>query len=455
MQLNELTAICPIDGRYGKKTIPLREYFSEYGLIKYRVQVELAWFCLLAEQATINELPPLSDSDRAFIQKLGDDFSVEDAARVKELEATTNHDVKAVEYFIKERFATRPSLAPVLEFVHFACTSEDINNLAYGLMLKGARDQVLLPEMARIITMLETFAHEHANLPMLSRTHGQTATPTTLGKEFANFVYRLRHQYNTLQQLPIRGKINGAVGNFNAHVVTYPNVLWLHLSQTLVESLGLTWNPYTTQIENHDYLAEIFAAITRFNSILVDLCRDTWGYISLGYFKQNLVAGEVGSSTMPHKVNPIDFENAEGNALFANSLLSFLGQQLPTSRWQRDLVDSTLMRNVGLGLSYSYLAFQSLLKGLHKLRVHPEAITEDLAERWELLAEPLQTVMRRYGVKNAYEQLKALTRGQIITEQDVHQFIDQLEIPATAKEALKQLTPLCYIGLAAELAKRI
>jgi len=453
--LNELTALSPLDGRYGGKSQPLRAYFSEYALMKYRLLVEIAWLQCLAEHPDIPELNPFSKETLLWMNQLVENFSLKDAEHIKTLESTTNHDVKAIEYFLKEKFASRPELQSAVEFIHFACTSEDINNLAYALMLKAARETLLVPTMKEITQVLLTMAHEQAHCSMISRTHGQAATPTTLGKEFANFAYRLKQQKIAFLNTPLKGKINGAVGNFNAHLIAYPKVQWLQLSQTLVERLGLTWNPYTTQIEPHDYVAELFGAMMRFNSILVDLSRDIWGYISLGYFTQKIIAGEVGSSTMPHKVNPIDFENAEGNLLLSNALLSFLSQQLLTSRWQRDLVDSTLMRNLGVALSYAYIAYSSLLKGLHKLEIHKARMEEDLKHRYELLAEPIQTVMRRYGVEGAYEQLKALTRGQEMSQKTLHQFIDTLPIPQEAKEELKALKPETYTGLAAPLALRV
>ncbi len=455
MELNQLTAICPIDGRYGNKNTELRTYFSEYGLIKYRIIVEIEWLKALANCEQIKEVPHLNEHTQKIFTDICTNFSLADAERVKSLEATTNHDVKAVEYFIKEKLSKHPELTNITEFVHFACTSEDINNLAYALMIKEARDQILIPMLTNITDTLKDFAHTFAEVPMMSRTHGQAATPTTLGKEFANFVYRLEHQVKTITHQQIRGKINGAVGNFNAHLAAYPKVNWLNISQTLVESLGLHWNPYTAQIENHDYIADLFSSFTHFNRIIVDLCRDIWGYVSLAYFKQKMVPGEIGSSTMPHKVNPIDFENAEGNALMANNILIFLSQQLLTSRWQRDLVDSTLMRNVGLGLGYSLTAYKSLMKGLNKLEINQVTISEDLEQHWELLAEPIQTVMRRYGVSGAYEQLKDLTRGQNMTQATIHTFVQQLNIPEEAKRQLLALTPSLYTGNAAEMAKRL
>ena len=453
MSLTALTAISPIDGRYTDKTAPLQPFFSEFGLLKSRVEVELQWLLLLSRCDAIAEVPPLSADAKAQLTTISEDFSIDDAKRIKTIEKTTNHDVKAVEYFIKEKIHSHPELAAISEFVHFACTSEDINNTAYGIMLKQGRDKVILPEIDSIISTLRTLAHNYAALPMLSRTHGQAASPTTLGKELANVVYRLETQRNHIAAVSLYGKMNGAVGNYNAHLSAYPNVNWPELAQQFVTDLGLHWNPLTTQIEPHDYMAELFQSVIRFNTILIDFCRDVWSYISIGYFSQKTVQGEIGSSTMPHKVNPIDFENAEGNLGIANALLSHLANKLPISRWQRDLSDSTVLRNLGVGFAHSLLAYTSALKGISKLAANPEKMAADLNQNWEVLAEPIQTVMRRYGIDNPYEKLKALTRGQRIDAETLTQFIDTLDLPTTAKEELRQLTPARYIGNAAEQAK--
>jgi adenylosuccinate lyase len=455
MDLTTLTAVSPIDGRYGSKTAALRPIASEYGLIRQRVLVEVRWLQALAAHPGIAEVPELSDAAQERLNAVAEDFSEDDAARVKAIERTTNHDVKAVEYFLKERIADNAELAAVSEFIHFACTSEDINNLSHALMLRAARDEVLLPAMDAVIEALRTLAHRYAELPMLSRTHGQPASPTTLGKEMANVVHRLRAQRDGVAGVQLLGKINGAVGNYNAHLAAYPAMAWPAFARDFVESLGLTWNPYTTQIEPHDYMAELFDAQARFNTVLLDFCRDVWGYISLGYFKQRAVAGEVGSSTMPHKVNPIDFENAEGNLGIANAILGHLGAKLPVSRWQRDLTDSTVLRNLGVGLAHSLVALQSALKGLGKLEAAPERLAADLDINWEVLAEPVQTVMRRYGVEQPYEKLKALTRGRRIGADALAAFVDTLAIPDQAKAELKALTPARYIGNAAEQARSI
>ncbi|MGE5624273.1 MAG: adenylosuccinate lyase [Bacillota bacterium] len=455
MESNALTALSPLDGRYAGKTESLREWFSEYGLMRQRVAVELGWFVVLSEESGVPEVPPLSDDDTSFLADLARGFDVTAAARIKEIEATTNHDMKAVEYYIKEQMASRPSLKPLSEFVHFACTSEDINNLAYGLMLKHGRDQVLLPMMERMIERLRAQARRYADVAMLSRTHGQPATPTTLGKELANIVQRLRRQHAQLKTVELLGKMNGAVGNYNAHLAAYPDVDWQALSRKLVTSLGLTWSPYTIQIEPHDYMAEYFDALARFNTVLLDACRDIWGYISLGYFKQKPVAGEVGSSTMPHKVNPIDFENAEGNLGLANALLRHFAEKLPVSRWQRDLTDSTVLRNLGVGIGHSAIAYESFLKGLSKLEADPERLSADLEANWEVLAEAVQTAMRRYGVGEPYEKLKALTRGRRVDGDAMRKFIKDLDIPNDAKARLLAMTPASYTGLAAKLAKEI
>ncbi|MDO9007391.1 MAG: adenylosuccinate lyase [Thiobacillus sp.] len=456
MELTALTALSPLDGRYGSKIESLRDFFSEYALIKYRVIVEIEWLKALAAETAIAEVPAFSEAAIGLLDGIADTFSVADAERVKAIEATTNHDVKAVEYFLKERTQGNTEIAAVSEFIHFACTSEDINNLSHGLMLKGARDGVLLPALEKVIARLTDLAHEHADLPMLSRTHGQPASPTTVGKEIANVVFRLRRAYITLGDIDILGKINGAVGNYNAHVSAYPELDWESFARSFVMDLGLSFNPYTIQIEPHDAMAELFDAIARTNTILIDLNRDVWGYISLGYFKQKVKAGEVGSSTMPHKVNPIDFENSEGNLGLANAMLRHLAEKLPISRWQRDLTDSTVLRNMGVGFGYSLLAYESCLRGLSKLEANPAALAADLDTSWDVLAEPVQTVMRRYGIANPYEQLKELTRGKGgITQDALHGFIDGLSIPDAEKSRLKLLTPASYIGVAAELARQI
>ena len=448
-----LTALSPLDGRYAGKVDALRPIFSEYGLIRARVKVEVEWLLALAAEPGIPELAPFADDAIARLRALHSGFSVEDAARVKAIEATTNHDVKAVEYFIKEKLKDDAALGPALEFVHFACTSEDINNLSYALMLSKARQHVLLPKLDALIAKLREMAHEHAALPMLSRTHGQTASPTTVGKELANVVARLQRQGEALAALPMPGKINGAVGNYNAHVAAYPELDWHAFAQRFVGSLGLDWQPYTTQIEPHDGIAELSDACKRIDTIAIDLCRDVWGYISQGYFKQALKAGEVGSSTMPHKVNPIDFENAEGNFGIASALFEHFAAKLPVSRWQRDLTDSTVLRALGTAFGHMLIGFDSLQKGLGKLSVNPERLAADLDASWEVLAEAVQTVMRRHGLPNPYEQLKALTRGQGITEASMREFIEALDLPATDKHRLMQMTPGSYTGLAEQLAR--
>jgi adenylosuccinate lyase len=455
MSNHALTALSPLDGRYAGKVEPLRPIFSEFGLMHRRVHVEIEWLLALAAEPGIKELPPFTDTQVKQLHTIADSFAIEEGARIKAIEATTNHDVKAVEYFIKERMGSDPALAQAREFVHFACTSEDINNLSYALMLRDAREQVLLPAFDRIIARLRELAHANAALPMLSRTHGQTASPSTLGKELANVVARLERQRKQLAALDIPGKINGAVGNYNAHAITYPELDWRAFSQRFVESLGLDYNPYTTQIEPHDGVAEYCDAVRRANTILIDLARDVWGYISLGYFKQTLKAGEVGSSTMPHKVNPIDFENAEGNFGLANALLGHFAEKLPISRWQRDLTDSTVLRALGTAFGHTLVALESLQKGLGKLTVNAERLAADLDASWEVLAEAVQTVMRRYGLPQPYEQLKALTRGQGITRESMREFIGKLELPAEAKQRLLDLTPGGYIGLAEGLAREI
>ncbi|MFM6987936.1 MAG: adenylosuccinate lyase [Arenimonas sp.] len=455
MTEHALLALSPTDGRYAGKVDALRGVFSEYGLIKARVHVEIEWLIALAAETGIPELPAFDAAQTAFLRAVAADFSPADAAAVKAIERTTNHDVKAVEYFLKQRLESRADLAQAKEFVHFACTSEDINNLSYGLMLKQGRDAVLRPALGRLDETLVALAHANAGQPMLSRTHGQTASPTTLGKELANIVARLQRQLRQLDAITVPGKINGAVGNYNAHVVAYPDVDWPAFAERFVTALGLEFNPYTTQIEPHDGIAELCDAMRRINVIGIDLCRDVWGYISLGYFKQQLKAGEVGSSTMPHKVNPIDFENAEGNFGIANSLLGHFAEKLPISRWQRDLTDSTVLRALGTGFGHTLIALDSLLKGLGKLETNPQRLQEDLDAAWEVLAEPVQTVMRRYGLPNPYEQLKALTRGQGITRDSMQAFIRGLELPAEAKDALLALTPASYTGRAEALAKAI
>ena len=455
MTLSPLTALSPVDGRYAARCAELREIFGEEGLIRARVRVEVAWLHALASERQIAELRGLTPADLAVAQHVADDFSPQDAIAVKTIERETNHDVKAVEYFIKQKLGGHAAWQSRLEFVHFACTSEDINNLAYASMCRDARARVLLPHLDSLLGHLRSMAHAHAEDAMMSRTHGQAATPTTLGKEVAVFVQRLRLARNAFEAVKIRGKINGAVGNFNAHVAAYPSVDWVRLGHRLVESLGLEWNAYTTQIEPHDWDAELFDALARCNSILTDLCRDFWGYVSLGYFRQKVVAGEVGSSTMPHKVNPIDFENAEGNFGLANALLRFLSDKLPISRWQRDLTDSTVQRNIGVALAHSDVAVQSVSRGLARLEVDRARLAEELSANWELLAEPIQTVMRRYAVPDAYEQLKSLTRGRRIDADALAKFIAGLPIPDHEKQRLAGLTPATYLGLAAKLAREV
>lgn len=455
--INPLLALSPLDGRYAQAVADLRPIFSEYGLMHARVTVELGWLKALAAEPAISEVPPFSSATIQQIDQVIANFSPEDAEAIKAIEATTNHDVKAIEYWLKQRLARVPEVMAVSEFIHFACTSEDINNLSHALMLKQARDEVLLPKLNQLITELRELAHTHATLPMMCRTHGQPATPSTLGKEIANVLARLQRQMHLLEQQQFLGKINGAVGNYNAHLVAYPAVDWEGLCRRFVEyNLGLTFNPYTIQIEPHDYMAEFFQNISRINTILIDFNRDIWGYISIGYFKQKVKAGEVGSSTMPHKVNPIDFENSEGNLGMANAVLGFLAEKLPKSRWQRDLTDSTVLRNMGVGFGYTLLGLTAHLRGLHKLEINTVAFANDLETTWELLAEPIQTVMRRYGIPNPYEQLKELTRGkQGITPASLQAFIQQLTIPDEAKAQLLALTPALYLGKAQELAQRI
>ena len=455
MQLTELTAISPVDGRYGSKTTDYRAIFSEYGLIRHRVQVEVRWLQALANHPQILEVPALSEHAVNLLNDIIDKFSVEDAQRVKNIERTTNHDVKAVEYFLKEKIAGNDELEAISEFIHFACTSEDINNLSHALMLTAGRNQVLLSQMDEIIDTIKQLAQDHAEQPMLSRTHGQPASPTTMGKELANVAYRLQRQREQVAAVKLLGKINGAVGNYNAHLSAYPDIDWPAFAQQFIESLGIEYNPYTIQIEPHDYMAELFDAIARFNTILIDISRDIWGYISLGYFKQKTVAGEIGSSTMPHKVNPIDFENAEGNLGVANALFDHLAMKLPISRWQRDLTDSTVLRTLGMGFAHSSIAYQSALRGLGKLDINPSALLADLDGNWEVLAEPIQTVMRRYGIEQPYEKLKELTRGKRVDREAMQAFVATLDIPDEAKQRLMDMTPASYIGNAVEQTRNI
>ena len=455
MELDQLTAVSPLDGRYAGKTEALRALASEFALIRNRVAVEVAWLRCLAAHPEIPELAAFDADTEAFLERVVADFDVADAERVKAIEATTNHDVKAVEYFLKERFADIPALTEAGEFVHFACTSEDINNLAYARMLSDLRQEVLLPGLSEVIARLEDVAESTAELPLLSKTHGQPASPTTLGKEIANVVARLKRQRRQISAVEILGKMNGAVGNYNAHLVAYPDVDWEGTARTFVESLGLSWNPFTTQIEPHDWIAELFDAVARANTVLLDFARDTWGYISTGVFRQRTVQGEVGSSTMPHKVNPIDFENAEGNLGVANALLRHLAEKLPISRWQRDLTDSTVIRNVGAAAGYCSIAYQSLVRGIGKIAPDPAHMERELDATWEVLAEAVQTVMRRYGVPEPYEKLKALTRGKGIDRETLIAFVDGLDIPAAEKERLRGLTPATYLGNAASQARKV
>lgn len=455
MDLTPLTAISPVDGRYGEKTHTLRPLFSEYGLIRHRVLVEIRWLQALARHAQIPEVPPLSEHALHLLNHIVDHFALEDGQRVKNIERTTNHDVKAVEYFLKERIAGNTELEAISEFIHFACTSEDMNNLAYALILKETRTQAVLPLWDELIDVIRRQAHDYAGQPMLSHTHGQPASPTTLGKEMANIAYRLKRQREQLISVPLLGKINGAVGNYNAHCLAYPDVDWERLSHDFVtHDLGLDWNPLTTQIEPHDYMAELFATVARFNTILLDFCRDLWGYIAIGYFKQRTVAGEVGSSTMPHKVNPIDFENAEGNLGVANALLNHLADKLPVSRWQRDLTDSTALRTIGVAMAHGLIAYQSCLKGLGKLEVNAQRLLGDLEANWEVLGEAIQTVMRRHGIAKPYEKLKELSRGQRVDRATLQAFIDQLALPSETKQRLLALTPAYYLGNAEALARK-
>ena len=454
MTFDNLTSISPIDGRYSDKTSPLKAIFSEFGLIKYRLLVEVRWLEAMSNNPHISEVPKFSPQSNAALLAIADNFSLEDAKSIKEIERTTNHDVKAVEYFLKEKVSSIPELQKVSEFIHFACTSEDINNLSHALMLENGR-LVLLEEMNATLSLITKLAKDNAEVAMLSRTHGQTASPTTLGKEMANFSYRLSRQIDQLSAVQIMGKFNGAVGNFNAHVSAYPEIDWQNVSKDFIEKLGINFAPYSSQIESHDYIAEYFHALNRFNTILIDFCRDIWGYISLGYFTQKTIEGEIGSSTMPHKVNPIDFENAEGNLGLAIAVGDHFATKLPISRWQRDLTDSTVLRNLGVSCAHSLISYASICKGIVKLEINESKITEDLDKAWEVLAEPIQTVMRRYGVENPYEKLKDLTRGKQIDSKIIDDFINTLEIPAEAKEELRKLTPMNYIGNAINLARDI
>jgi adenylosuccinate lyase len=454
MTFDTLTSISPIDGRYGDKTGPLKSIFSEFGLIKYRVLVEVRWLQAISMNSQISEVPEFSSESNAVLSSITNNFSLEDAKAIKEIEKTTNHDVKAVEYFLKEKVSAVPELHNASEFIHFACTSEDINNLSHALMLEDGRE-VLLSEMKKALNLISDLAKDNADIAMLSRTHGQTASPTTIGKEMANFSYRLMRQIEQLNNVQIMGKFNGAVGNFNAHLSAYPEIDWPHVSKDFIESLGINYSPYSSQIESHDYIAEYFHALNRFNTIMIDFCRDVWGYISLGYFTQKTIEGEIGSSTMPHKVNPIDFENAEGNLGLAIAIGEHFATKLPVSRWQRDLSDSTVLRNLGVGCAHSLISYASITKGILKLEVNESKLMADLNEAWEVLAEPIQTVMRRYGVENPYEKLKSLTRGKTIDAKILADFISSLDIPQEAKEELLKLTPSNYIGEAIKLAREI
>ena len=455
MELSSLTAVSPVDGRYGDKVSALRTIFSEFGLLKFRVQVEVRWLQKLAACAEIKEVPAFDADANAFLDQIVANFDVNDAQRIKDIEKTTNHDVKAVEYFLKEKVATIPALHAVSEFIHFACTSEDINNLSHALMLQTARQDVVLPYWKQIIDAVKDLAHKYRDIPLLSRTHGQPATPSTIGKELANVAYRMDRQFKQLQNVEILGKINGAVGNYNAHIVAYPEVNWHQFSEEFVTSLGVTWNPYTTQIEPHDYIAELFDCVARFNTILIDFDRDIWGYIALNHFKQRTIAGEIGSSTMPHKVNPIDFENSEGNLGLSNAVLQHLASKLPVSRWQRDLTDSTVLRNLGVGLGYALIAYQATMKGVSKLEVNEANLANELDHNWEVLAEPIQTVMRRYGIEKPYEKLKELTRGKRVDAAGMQAFIDSLELPEDEKVRLKAMTPGNYIGRATTMVDEL
>jgi len=455
VELNQLTAISPVDGRYAGKSEELRGIFSEYGLLKYRVQVEVRWLQMLAANPQITEVPAFSEQSDALLNDIVAQFSVDDAMRIKDIERTTNHDVKAVEYFLKEKVEDNSELNAISEFIHFACTSEDINNLSHALMLTEARDDVILPYCDKIISELKRLAKEYRSVAMMARTHGQPASPTTMGKEMANVAMRLIRQRDQIARVELLGKINGAVGNYNAHLSAYPDIDWHQVSEQFVTSLGVSWNPYTTQIEPHDYIAELFDAVGRFNTILIDFDRDIWGYIALGHFKQKTVAGEIGSSTMPHKVNPIDFENSEGNLGLANAIFDHLATKLPISRWQRDLTDSTVLRNLGVGVGYSLIAYQATLKGISKLQVNEASLRAELDNNWELLAEPIQTVMRRFGIEKPYEKLKELTRGKKVNAEAISQFIDKLEMPDSTKDELKKLSPASYIGDAERLVDQL
>ncbi|CRK85523.1 Adenylosuccinate lyase [Candidatus Providencia siddallii] len=448
MKLSSLTAISPIDGRYFDKVNELRGIFSEFGLLKFRVQVEILWLQKLSFSTQIKEIPLFDTNTISFLNKIIIDFSEKDAMRIKKIEKTTNHDIKAVEYFLKEKVINIPILRSISEFIHFACTSEDINNISYALMLKKAREEVLLPYFRGLIDKIKKMAIKYRNLTLLSRTHGQPATPSTIGKEFANVVYRLERQYRQIEMIEILGKINGSVGNYNAHMFAYPEVNWHKFSEEFIVSLGIKWNPFTTQIEPHDYISEIFDCISRFNTILIDFNRDIWGYIAINHFKQKIVTTEIGSSSMPHKINPIDFENSEGNLGIANSILKHLSGKLPISRWQRDLTDSTVLRNVGVAIAYSLIAYNSMMKGLNKLEINKQSLLDELEKNWVVLAEPIQVIMRRYQIEKPYEKLKDLTRGKIITYENIKQFINSLNIPDHEKTRLKELTPLNYIGYA-------
>ena len=455
MELSALTAISPVDGRYQNKTDILRSIFSEYGLFRFRVVIEIEWLKALSKHPDIKEIGRFPADSISFLDNIKNDFSIDDAIRIKEIEQTTNHDVKAVEYFLREKIRSVPSLKNIASFIHFGCTSDDINNLSHALMLKDTRENVLAPKLNKLVSILEKMSADYASVAMLSRTHGQTASPTTLGKEVAVYTHRLLRQINQFKNIELLGKLNGAVGNFNAHFAAYPNIDWMSLSKEFVEELDLNWNPHTTQIEPHDYMAEYFHALIRINTILIDLCRDLWGYISLGYFKLKLVEGEIGSSTMPHKINPIDFENSEGNLGLANNMLEHLAMKLPTSRWQRDLTDSTVLRNMGVGVAHSIVAFDSCIKGLSKLDVNIDMINHDLKDSWEILTEAVQTVMRCAGYDDAYEKLKELSRGKEIDKKTLHNFIDQLNISDNDKSRLKKLTPSNYLGNAETQAKSI
>lgn len=455
MQLSALTALSPVDGRYGSKTKELREFFSEYGLIKQRVLVEVRWLQALSNHADINEVPAFSDEANAVLNGIVDNFNENDAQAIKDIERTTNHDVKAVEYFLKNKVESSPELNAVTEFIHFACTSEDINNLSHALMLKGGLDAVLLPYCDQLIEQMARMAKEYKSVAMMARTHGQPASPTTMGKEMANVMVRLARQRDQIANVAIMGKLNGAVGNYNAHISAYPDTDWHAFSEQFVTSLGIQWNAYTTQIEPHDYIAELYDAIARFNTIIIDFDRDIWAYIALGHFKQKTIAGEIGSSTMPHKVNPIDFENSEGNLGIANAILQHLASKLPVSRWQRDLTDSTVLRNLGVGIGYAVIAYQASLKGISKLEVNEQSLLDELDNNWELLAEPIQTVMRRYGIEKPYEKLKDLTRGKKVNAQVMAEFIDNLDVPVNAKAEMKKFTPQNYIGDAIRLVDQL